>query len=309
MSSRQLDVLLAQVREPEPVDDGFVTSVMRDIENLDVVAPSRLAALRRPLVAITATAVVLTGGAVAALVGTQIANDDVGGSATNEPRASVSVSSGPDVSSDANAGGAPGATASRDSGLQAAIDGSAHTVSVVDPNTGLRLQTDTHTNEFTTGAPQRVTLTLTNTSDKPLAITGYKDCSLQVMAFRMGSAPADDNKTPNDYYNQNRNANGVEWVCAGSGASPRVPTAADTVVLRPGAAHSSDAMLTLPSDGNWGVLGICRCEVTEAGAPAPRDNPFGDFTNRVLPSPLITLDVDSGEGTITPPIRVRAKSD
>jgi hypothetical protein len=67
-------------------------------------------------------------------------------------------------------------------------------------------------------------------------------------------------------------------------------------------------MLTLPSDGDWGVMGMCRCDVTEAGAPAPKDNPFGDFTNRVFPSPLITLDFDTGEGTITPPIRVRATS-
>ncbi len=309
MSSLQLDVLLAQTRETEPVDDGFSASVMRDIESLDVVAGSRLTALRRPMVAITATAVVLTGGAVAALVGTQIANNNEGG-ATSEPRASVSVSSGPDVSTNPKAGGAHDATASRDSDLKAAIDGSAHTISVVDPNTGLRLQTDTRMNEFQTGTPQRVTLTLTNTSEKPLAITEYKDCSLQVMAFQMGSAPAGENQTPAEYYDHYRNEEGVERVCAGSGTTPRAPTAAaNAFVLQPGATHSSDAMLTLPSDGNWGVMGICSCDGTEAGAPAPKDNPFGDFKSRVLPFPLITLDVDTGEATITPPIRVTARSD
>ncbi len=307
MSSRQLDILLAQAREPEPFDDGFVTSVMRDIESLDVVSPSRLAALRRPLVAITATAVVLTGGAVAALVGTQIVNDDDAGTTTSDPRASVSVSSAPDASSAEEANDVQ-ALATAKAERSSALDGSGHTVSVVDPNTGLRLQTETYTNEFRTGTPQRVTLTLENTSEKPLAITGYKDCSLQVMAFPMGSTPADDEQTAADYYERYKNESGVEWVCAGPGASPRVPTAADTVVLRPGATHSTDAMLTLPSNGNWGVMGMCRCEVTEAGAPAPKDNPFGDFTNRVLPSPLITLDIDTSEGTITPPIRVRATS-
>jgi len=308
--SDRLDVLLAQARETEPVDDGFVASVMSDIESLDVVTGSRLAALRRPLVAVTATAVVLTGGAVAALVGTQIVNNDDAGTATSEPRASVSVSSAPEASSGEVGNDARQALATANAERSSAMDGSGHTVSVVDPNTGLRLQTETYTNEFRTGAPQRVTLTLENTSEKPLAITGNKDCSLQVMAFPMGSAAADENQTPADYYNQYRNENGVEWVCAGSGTTPRAPTAvAESVVLRPGATHSSDAMLTLPSDGDWGVMGMCRCEVTEAGAPAPKDNPFGDFTNRVLPSPLVTLDADTGEATLTPPIRVRAKSD
>ncbi len=306
----ELDILLAQVREPEPVDDGFVSSVIRDIESLPELPSSRLAALRRPLVAVTATAIVLTGGAVAALVGTQIAHDLGEGSSSNEPRASVSVDSGQQESSDPTDPAVSDVLPGGGGGNRSALQGSSHVASVLDPNTGLRLVTDTHTNDFTTGKLQRITLTLSNTGKKPLAITGYKDCFLQTMAFPLEAGSSGTGDSAADYYERYKNQTGVEWKCAGSDASPRVPTAAgDTFVLRPGETQSRDAMLALPTDGNWGVLGMCRCEVTDPSDPAPKDDVvFNDFTTRVLPSPLITLDIETGEATMTAPIRVRARS-
>jgi hypothetical protein len=178
----------------------------------------------------------------------------------------------------------------------------------VDPKTGLRLLTETHTNEFATGVPQRVTLTMSNTGRGPLAITGYKDCLLQAMAFPIEDGSAGQSTTAKQYFDKYRNQDGVVWECSGSGGDARsTKLVTETLVLQPGEAREEEAMITLPRNGSWGVMGMCRCEVTDSSAPAPPKDSLTDATRRVLPSPLVTVDIDTGAALITPPVRVTAK--
>ncbi|MEX0874373.1 MAG: hypothetical protein WD646_12975 [Actinomycetota bacterium] len=303
--SNSVDLLLAQAREPEPLDDGFVARVMRDIEQLPE-PRSRLIALRRPLFAATVAAVVLTGGAVAALVGTQVLRPDPDDGSGGSPRSSVSVTSQPRASDPNVSGTRSESTPAASQEARSAIEGTRHTISVVDPTTGLLLETDTYTNVFTTGVPHRVTLRIKNTNRAPLAITGYRNCFLQAMAFPMSSSSPD--QTPEEYYAEHRNQSGIEWECAGSDGDAREPkSGTETFVLQPGAQRTADAMIALPAAGSWGVMGVCRCDVADSSAPMAPSDPLDDLKKRVLPSPLIDIGLDPDAGLLTPPIGVRAK--
>jgi hypothetical protein len=303
--SNSVDLLLAQAREPEPVDDGFVASVMRDIEELPELR-SRLIALRRPLFAATVAAVVLTGGAVAALVGTQVLSPDRDDGSRGSPRSSVSVTSQPGASDPNASGTASESTPAASKEARSAIEGTRHTISVVDPKTGLLLETETYTNEFGTGLPHRVTLRIKNTNRGPLAITGYQNCFMQAMAFPMSSSSGD--QAPEEYYDEHSNQTGTQWECAGSDGDARSPSSGtETFVLQPGAQRTADAMITLPTAGSWGVMGMCRCDVADSSAPMAPSDPLDDLTKRVLPSPLIDVDLDPDAGLLTPPIGVKAK--
>src|SRR5437764_9252529 len=90
MSDTMMDQLLADTREPEPTDDGFVRVVMADVKKEEQ-RRWRLKLVRRPVVFGVATAVLATSGAVAALVGTHMSPKTVEASKVQRT-ASVTVS-------------------------------------------------------------------------------------------------------------------------------------------------------------------------------------------------------------------------
>ncbi|MEX2395183.1 MAG: hypothetical protein WD826_11975, partial [Actinomycetota bacterium] len=83
----KLDLLLDQVREPEPFDETFVQNVMHEVRTTEL-RRNRLRSLRRPTVTMIAAAALITGGAVAAFVGTNPVDRD---RAAEAPRGSATV--------------------------------------------------------------------------------------------------------------------------------------------------------------------------------------------------------------------------
>jgi len=297
----QLDLLLESVREAEPNDEAFVQSVMADVRADETRRVGRRR-LRRPMVIGISAAIVVTGGAVAAVVGTNPKPDEA--QATRRP-AIVVTSEEP-----ADEPAAPKATQARPAkedpapkstttpvGAGYATD---HSSFIVDDETGLMLRTDTYTNEFTTSKPQRVTLTLENTGRYPIAMSASQGCALQVMAYGAEDRTAPDTSLLTDPDGK------FEWVCAGSDDDPRSETSNERWALAPGERRTADAFIVLPETGEWKVSGICRCEYTQVKpTPFKSSDPLTELTNRALPSPLLPEQPD-GRNLVTPAIGVRA---
>jgi hypothetical protein len=302
MSRDALDVLLDEVREPWPTDKAFVDRVMNDVR-ADEARRANRRSFRRPIVVGLAVAAVVTGGAVAAVVGTY-PSPAKHNPAASAPQISSALASpqhtttGVTVTPKSSAAGGasePGAVVQKARGY--ATD---HTSFAYDTKTGLKLQTETYTNTFTASRAHQVTLTLTNTGKSPLAFNASKDCALQVMAFPVDAA-ASSYTNPEDY------TGNFEWQCAGTDADPRTQTIPDSFVLAPGASKTLDAHLVIDKPGEWNIVGACRCSYSKVESPSPeKSNPLTDLTRRTLPSPLLPEKSD-GANIATPPIRVRAE--
>jgi hypothetical protein len=303
--SDQLDLLLDSVREMDPFDEGFVQNVMTEVRADEARLVRKLArrGLRRPMVMGVAAAVIVTGGAVAAVVGTNPSQDKPATStrpavpvvaederATTAPRAVAPIAPVSDAAS-------PAAT-KVPSGKGFLTD---HTSFIADAKTGLLLKTESYTNGFTVGKPQRVTLTLENTGRYPVAFNASDGCALQVMAYG-----ADEGAAEPDASLITDPEGKFEWVCAGSDEDPRVQTVGDSWVLAPGERKVADAFVVLPEKGAWWLSGMCRCEYKQVKpTPMPKADPLTDLTRRALPSPLLPEEPD-GKNLVAPPIGVRA---
>ena len=302
--SNALDVLLDLTREEHPSDDVFVARVMSDVRTYEQRSGRRM--LRRPMIIGVTAAVLVTGGAVAAVVGTNPSEPKPAAPrisapavAPQAPRATVEVTSAPKPATTSPRSAAPAPKVVED----AAGFLTDHTAFILDAKTGLRLQTETYTNEFIAGKDHRVTLTLENTGTKPITFSAAKDCALQVMAFPEGSNSASVYQAPEDY------SGSFEWVCAGSDTDPRTQAFSEDFVLQPGERRIADAYLNLRTAGEWKIGGMCRCSYSRmesVSAPAPKSNPFSELFRRAVPEPLQPEKYE-GRDLVTPGIIVRAR--
>jgi hypothetical protein len=294
----KLDLLLEQVREDHPFDETFVQNVMHDVR-VDELRRARRRAMRRPTVTMIAAAALITGGAVAAVVGTNPAERDRAAEASKPPAAIVEAdpptTSAPKTAASVKAIESPDVGAVVPEGFT-----TKHTSFVLDEKTGLRLQTETYSNIFQVNREHRVTLTLENTGRHPISISAAKGCGLQVMASQNGDPGSMTSGQPAE-------SNDLAWVCAGSSGDPRVPVTEEQYVLAPGERRTADSMLRLRDEGDWSLIGVCRCTYTQVhpSSPMPKKDLLSDVARRALPSPLLPEQPD-GENLSTPAIRVIA---
>ena len=300
--SDALDVLLDLTREQEPFDDAFVARVMADVRTCEQ-RPTRRG-MRRPMVIGIAAAVLVTGGTVAAVVGT-----NPGAPEPAAPRASarVEVTQAPPSPIVVTAAPAPAARSTTQPAPKTVVEDASgfltdHTAFILDAKTGLRLQTETYTNDFVVGKDHRVTLTLENTGSKPVRFSAAKDCALQVMAFPKGSNSAAVYSSPEEY------SGPFEWVCAGSDVDPRAQPFNEDFVLEPGDRKTADAYVRLGTAGEWKIGGMCRCSYSrQEDVQAPeKSDPLTELFRRALPSPLLPERYE-GRNLVTPGIIVRAR--
>lgn len=288
----ELDLILSELREEPAADEAFVRSVMADVRQDELKRLGRRR-LRKPTVTMLAAAALVTGGAVAAVVGS---NPETATERTAEPPATTIVATEERASAPA-----PRALAA-ETGTDARTPISPstapvtngypteHTSVVTDAKTGLRLTTEAYTNTFTVGESYRTTLTLENTGKEPVSVVSPKGCGLQAMA-----TPAKGNKGD------------LSWSCAGSEQDPRTPGLDEQRVLAPGERVTADAFVTLATAGEWSLVGVCRCAYeTVEPAPVPKNDPVSLLTQRALPAPLL-VDEPDGRNLATPPIRVFAR--
>lgn len=302
--SDALDLLLDLTREEQPEDDRFVANVMTEVRR-DGQRTWRRSVLRRPMVIGAAAAVLVTGGAVAAVVGT-----NSGAGRTEAPTASAPADDVRKPSTSVKVTAAPAPVtkppAAVPSPTKAVTETSGfltdHTAFIRDAKTGLLLQTETYTNEFVVGKDHRITLTLENTGTKPVRFSAAKDCALQVMAFPEGSNSASVYQAPEDYSGR------FEWACAGSDADPRTQPFTEDFVLAPGERRTADAYVNIGSAGEWKIGGMCRCSYARQDdvAASPKSDPLTELFRRTLPSALLPERYD-GRDLVTPGIIVRAR--
>ena len=204
MSARSLDQLLEQARLPEPDDDGFTEIVIQSIRTRRAPLRFRRRFVTRPAV-LAAAAVLATGGALAAAVtSTRVTN---GSHSTAQP-----AQSKPSPHTLASAPASPGTATTPATGARVAPASqatatpkvvrtfhnssyewgytSAHASYVLDKRTGLRFAIDTRAVSVKAGRAHDVTVTLTNTTDKPVGISSQGGCAISVAAWR-GSAGND----------------------------------------------------------------------------------------------------------------------
>lgn len=292
-----LDALLERTREPQPADDGFVRRVMDDALADRRRVRRRRRVMLQPL-ALAAAAAIIVGGGVAALVRSTDVAPDVAIDATHAPTTRLPTTAGrtqeqmPTVSVPPVAPG--GTTSIRRGDLEWGY-GSGTSAFAVDHETGLRLDTQLSRTEFDTDVPQRVTLKLTNTGRRPLAVSAPGGCALMVNAYPADSG-ADDHS----------------WRCASASGDPRVP-GAQSFVLKPGGSHVAEATIVL-ANGDWNVVGMCRCSYGAAAksSPRPDDNPIDEIPELgtgllANPSPEQRAADKGSPSLVTPPIHVKAK--
>ncbi len=300
-----LDVLLEAVREDEPRDDLFVRRVMSSVGSYEKRWTRR--ALRRPMVIGVAAAVIVTGGAVAAVVGSNPKAPRVEvrpeqpavERKVQKPPAPLTVQAAPRAQRPVPAPPAKPVARETEGFL------TDHTAFIIDPKTGLRLETETYTNDFVVGKAHRVTLTLENMGSKPVSFSAAKDCALQVMAFPEGSNSAPAYDAPERY------AGSFEWVCAGSDADPRTQTIGEEFVLRPGERRIEDAYMKLRRPGIWKIGGMCRCSYSRmedptATAAEPKDDIVSQLLGYPVTAPLLPKEYES-RNLVTPGIIVRVR--
>jgi hypothetical protein len=305
--SNALDLLLDETREPAPFDEDFVQNVMSSVHAYEHKRLSRRVT-RRPIAFGIAAALLATGGTVAAVVGTNPQTPADGAGQSTAPTR-ITASTRPDATDDGVVS-TPGRTADGTSSASptgSAVDEangllSAHTSFVLDPKTGLRLQTEAYTNDFIVGREHRVTLTLENTGTKPVTMSGAKDCQLQVMAYPAGESDSATYQDPDEY------TGNFEWLCAGSQSDPRADALSESFLLAPGERISADAYVALPQPGEWKIVGMCRCSYArvEGASPSPKSDPLSDLFEHALPAPLIP-EGNEGENLVTPAIRADAR--
>jgi hypothetical protein len=288
MTDLLVDQLLAETREAEPFDDGFVRAVMADV-HADQRRRIRMKLVRRPVVFGVAAAVLATSGAVAALVGTHVAPSEIASSPTAPRHARVGVVAR--APSTASRAVVPSASATvsppRTSSVATETKGgltSLHTAYVIDKTTGLKLTTETYTNDFIAGKAQNVTLTLLNTSANPIVVSGMNNCALAVVATPAGEDPS----AP---------------VCASGGITN------DSVLLAPGGFYTANAAVTLPSAGRWTIVGSCTCSYSDPSQGlTTKSSPFSPLLDKAAPQ-LDPNKSSPGSGVAklaTPPIGVEA---
>lgn len=304
----RLDLLLADVRPPEPEDDGFTDRVMfavsNDLEGGRVWRRNRRF-FTRPAV-LASAAVLVAGGALAAVRTTTAPEKDI---ASPAPSASAKVTVGTAAPSASAAGvpspGAAVTTGTTPGGAKASKvyrSGnyewgytSSHTAYVLDKASGLRLETETHTNDFAVGKPQRVTLTLVNTSSQPLGIYAPNGCALSASAYGDDGSTADPSELPTS-------TSGGQTSCGGGGATGQ----AERFVLAAGGSRTVDAEIELPAGGNWAVIGSCQCNLVNPDDSS--DDPVNDLTKVVVGATVGTATTGTTESSdnrlFTPAIRV-----
>lgn len=301
----KLDIVLDIVREPHPSDDLFVGRVMADIRADSIRRARRRRFFARPAAAAAAVAIVV-GGAAAAIVRSNAPAPDVAlpatqeGDAADEPVPNAPPVSAPAKRSEAKSGTEPGGfgvyrDGDREWGYESETKAYA-----VDNETGLRLETEVYRNEFDTDVPHRVTLTLRNTGERPVAITAPKGCELVVAAY-----PEEGRDDGDDTY---------AWQCASSGEAPGASRDAERFVMGAGEKRVAEATVVLGTSGDWRVVGMCQCSFegadrAEPSDPAPLDGPLKDIgeLGAELPAlPEAPRSSEQSKGLITPPIRVKA---
>ena len=293
MTDVMIDQILEATREPEVMDYTFVRSVMTEIHTNEQ-RRWRLRLVRRPVVFGVAAAVLATSGAVAALVGTHVVPKEVA-SASNSPGVShVRVTNAPaqsvagitSPSSSVASSGKSVVSATPLAGLHWGFP-TLHTAYVIDDQTGLKLTTETYTNDFSTGKVQKVTLTILNTSSDPVAVSGLDNCALEVVTTRAGGKSSSP-------------------VCASGGMNN------SQVVLAPGGFFTANADVTLPTGGAWNIVGQCRCQYTQPTKPqATKSSDPLSVLDRAAPPPLLPEKNNPAAGVArltTPAISVKASS-
>ncbi len=294
MESR-LDVLLEVTRDEPPADDAFVDAVMTKAR-ADVANRRRFVRLLTGPTAVAAAAVIALGAGFAALVRSTSPSPERPQQAlhTDAP----TIGRGPSSTEGrGEAGGERGGVSSptqRSGDLEWGYESDASAFAL-DRSTGLRLETTLSATEFDAGVPQRITLTLRNTSKRAVAVSSLDGCALMVRAYPTGEA-TDDNR------------DAVPWQCATSRDGP-----SGAFVLKPNGQHVADATVVLGAPGEWSIVGMCRCthKPAEDGMPEkdPRvlegltqlgaDLPGTPGTDRPAETPV--------RGLVTPPIRVEAR--
>lgn len=295
----KLDALLEFVRDPHPSDEYFVRGTMAHLRAADERRARRRRLYTRPT-ALAAAVVIIIGGAVAAVVRTgNEAKQNVAVDTT--PRQTVTARPGSTGAGRRPQDAAPAEQGStRESEMESGY-ASRNTAYTVDHETGLRLQTKIAKTQIDTGVPQTVTVTLTNTGARELAVSAPRGCALMVGAYLADdrSRAADEPAHP--------------WQCATtSDESTTQPD--ERFVMEPGDTLIGEATIVLGAAGDWGLVGMCRCTYRPADEPTPKpgtDDPLDD-----LPPVMTTLSPllrpqdqpaeESSEGLVTPPIRVRA---
>jgi hypothetical protein len=301
--SDALDLLLEQTRETAPYDEDFVQNVMAGVNTYEQRRWSRRLS-RRPIAFGVAAVVMVTGGTVAAVVGTNPSTPTEEATsaprivrATREPASSVTVSATPVRPSTAK----PSAAAPVKERTEGFLTD--HTAFILDAKTGLRLETETYTNDFKVGKDHRVTLTMENTGSKRIRFSAPKDCGLQVMAF-----PSDTNSAP-VYQSPEEYTGPFEWVCAGSDGDPRAQPLNEEFTLAPGERRIADAYVSLDKPGEWKLAGMCKCSYSRmesVSSPKPKDDPLSELFGHALPSPLMP-ESSEGKDLVTPGIIVRSR--
>jgi hypothetical protein len=171
---------------------------------------------------------------------------------------------------------------------------SPHTAYVLDRRTGLRLVTDTHASSSASRRPHDVTLTVTNTTGRPVAVSSQSGCAMSAAAWA-GRAP-DGSAAPAPGRNP---ATAKSWVCGGGGDA-RSGTG-EGFVLAAGASRTMAVPMTL-ARGDWTIAGICRCDVVALATP-------GDgMMLHALTVPVMTTQGAPGPTAqlVTPPIGVKS---
>jgi hypothetical protein len=306
----RLDLLLADVRPSEPEDDGFSDRVMLAVRS-DLDGRRSWGRKRRfftrPAV-LASAAVLIAGGALAAVSTTTAPEKDA---ASREPSATASIIVGtaaPSVTAGAPAAdgtvhtdtveapGEPARTVYKSGSYEWGYT-SPHTAYVLDHATGLRLQTETYGNEFSVGKAQRVTLTLTNTSSRPLGIYAPNGCALSASAFGDDGRSADPSKVPTS-------PTDARTECSDKSSTGT----AERFVLGAGGSRTADAEITLPSGGNWGVIGACECNLVNPDDDG--EDPVNDLTKLVIGATVGDVGTETTSSDyrlFTPAIRIEGR--
>ncbi|MGH2758981.1 MAG: hypothetical protein ACRDKJ_05380 [Actinomycetota bacterium] len=295
MESR-LDAVLERTREPQPVDERFVRSVIAEARADRQRVRRRRRVVLQPL-ALAAAAAIIVGSGVAALVRSTDVTPDAAMDTTQAP--TIAPTTPGRVQEQTPAVPVPPAadvgetTSVRRGDLEWGY-ASGTSAYAVDHETGLRLDTQISKTEFDTDVPQRIRLKLTNTGRRPVAVSAPGGCALMVNVYPDDSV-ADDHS----------------WRCANASDEPGVP-GTDSFVLGPGGTHVGEATIVL-ANGDWRVVGMCRCSYQTAAksSPRPDDNPIDELPELgtgLLSNPTPEQrTADKGSPTlVTPPIRVKA---
>ncbi|HYZ91604.1 MAG TPA: hypothetical protein VFA34_04320 [Actinomycetota bacterium] len=289
----RLDMLLDAAREPSPPDEPFVGAVMARVR-ADAARRRRIARMLTGPAAIAAASLIALGAGIATLV-----------RSTNTPESALHVARPvvptSEQSTAAPANGTPARPATgttpevhRTGDLEWGYTSEASAYAV-DHATGLRLETKIATTEFDTNVPQTVTMTLRNTGNHAVAVSSLSGCPLLVSAYPTHGAAAG-----------NREA--LPWQCASSSARP-----SSTFVLKPGGQHVGQATVVLPSNGEWSIVGMCRCTSEPATkTPEKTSDPLGGLGELARlatgsPAGAGSERPARSSGLVTPPIRVEAR--